>query len=48
MIPEAKLERVLDRFHAIEAQLSSGQTTDFAKLSKEYAQLAPVVRKIQA
>src|SRR5262245_147312 len=48
MIPEAKLERVLDRFHAIEAQLSSGQTTDFAKLSKEYAQLAPVVRTIQA
>jgi peptide chain release factor 1 len=48
MIPEAKLERVLDRFHAIEAQLSSGQTIDFAKLSKEHAQLAPVVHKIQA
>jgi peptide chain release factor 1 len=48
MIPETKLERVLDRFHAIEAQLSSGQTTNFAKLSKEHAQLAPVVGAIRA
>ena len=48
MIPAAKLERVLDRFHAIEAQLSSGQTTNFAKLSKEHAQLAPVVGAIRA
>ena len=47
MIPETKLERVLDRFHAIEAQLASGQTANFAKLSKEYAQLSPVVRAIQ-
>jgi peptide chain release factor 1 len=47
MIPEAKLERVLDRFHAIEAQLSSGQTANFAKLSKEHSQLAPVVDAIQ-
>jgi peptide chain release factor 1 len=47
MIPEAKLERVLDRFHAIEAQLASGQTADFAKLSKEHSQLAPVVDAIQ-
>ena len=47
MIPEAKLERVLDRFHAIEAQLSSGQTTNFAKLSKERSQLVPVVDAIQ-
>ena len=47
MIPQAKLERVLDRFHAIEAQLSSGQTTNFAKLSKERSQLVPVVDAIQ-
>ena len=47
MIPEAKLERVLDRFHAIEAQLASGHTTDFAKLSKEHAQLSPVVKAIR-
>ena len=48
MIPEAKLGRVLDRFHAIEAQLASGQMDDFAKLSKEHAQLSPVVNAIQA
>src|SRR5258705_10923070 len=48
MIPEAKLERVLDRFHAIEAQLSSGSITDFAKLSKEHAQPAPIVGAIRA
>jgi peptide chain release factor 1 len=48
MIPEAKLERVLDRFHSIEAQLSSGHSSDFAKLSKEHSQLAPVVNAINA
>jgi peptide chain release factor 1 len=48
MIPETKLERVLDRFHAIEAQLAAGQTANFAKLSKEHAQLAPVVGAILA
>jgi len=48
MIPEAKLERVLDRYHAIEAQLSSGAMTNFAKLSKEHAQLAPVVGAIRS
>ena len=47
MIPETKLERVLDRFHAIEAQLASGQMSNFAKLSKEHAQLKPVVDAIQ-
>jgi len=48
MIPEAKLERVLDRFHAIEAQLAAGHTSEFAKLSKEHSQLAPVVNAINA
>jgi peptide chain release factor 1 len=48
MIPDGKLERVLDRYHAIEAQLASGHTGDFAKLSKEHAQLAPVVNAIRA
>jgi peptide chain release factor 1 len=48
MIPDAKLERVLDRFHAIEAQLASGHSGDFAKLSKEHSQLAPVVNAILA
>src|SRR4051794_1249949 len=48
MIPEATLERVLDRYHAIEAQLASGHTSEFAKLSKEHAQLSPVVNAINA
>ena len=48
MIPDAKLERVLDRYHAIEAQLASGHSSDYAKLSKEHAQLAPVVSAIGA
>jgi peptide chain release factor 1 len=48
MIPDAKLERVLDRFHAIEAQLSSGHSDNFAQLSKEHAQLAPVVAAVRA
>ena len=48
MIPDAKLERVLDRFHAIEAELSSGHSGAFVKLSKEHAQLAPVVNAIMA
>jgi peptide chain release factor 1 len=47
MIPEAKLERVLDRFHAIEAELSSGTTQNFVKLSKEHAELAPIVAAIR-
>src|ERR1700712_1117026 len=47
MIPDAKLERVLDRFHAIEAQLASGHSGEFAKLSKEHSQLAAVVSAIQ-
>src|SRR6185312_6614410 len=48
MIPDAKLERVLDRFHAIEAQLSSEHSGDFVKLSKEHALLSPVVQAIRA
>ncbi len=48
MIPQAKLERVLDRYHAIEAQLASGHSSDFARLSKEHAQLAPIVNAIGA
>ncbi len=48
MIPQAKLERVLDRFAAIEAELSSGASQNFVKLSKEHAELAPVVEAIRA
>src|ERR1700733_13661289 len=44
MIPTNKLERLLDRFHAIEAELSAGQGgAGFVKLSKEHAELAPII-----
>ncbi len=48
MIPQAKLERVLDRFAAIEAKLASGDSKNFVKLSKEHAELAPVVDAIRS
>jgi peptide chain release factor 1 len=48
MIPQAKLERVLDRFAAIEAKLASGDSQNFVKLSKEHAELAPVVDAIRS
>jgi len=48
MISEAKLERVLDRFHAIEAELAAGKGNEYAKLSKEHAELLPLVEKIDA
>ena len=47
MIPDAKLERVLDRYHSVEAQLSSGHSEEFAKLSKEHSQLSPLVNVIE-
>ncbi|HWA30218.1 MAG TPA: peptide chain release factor 1 [Rhizomicrobium sp.] len=44
MIPESKLVRLSDRFHAVEAELASGTGgASFVKLSKEHAELAPVI-----
>jgi peptide chain release factor 1 len=44
MIPQAKLSRLLDRFHAVEAELASGAGgAAYVKLSKEHAELAPVI-----
>src|SRR5215469_5024333 len=49
MIPEAKLGRLVDRFAAVEAQLSSGSAgQSFVKLSKEHAELAPVIAAVEA
>ncbi len=49
MIPTAKLERLLDRFHAIEAELSSGVAgAGYVKLSKEHAELAPVIAAVES
>jgi peptide chain release factor 1 len=44
MIPQAKLSRLLDRFHAVEAELASGAAGPaYVKLSKEHAELAPLI-----
>jgi peptide chain release factor 1 len=49
VIPTATLERLLDRFNAVEAELASGTAgSGFVKLSKEHAELAPVVAAAQA
>jgi len=44
MIPATKLERLLDRFAAIESEMASGASgAAFVKLSREHAELAPVI-----
>jgi peptide chain release factor 1 len=49
MIPEAKLHRLIDRHAALEAQLASGTAgSEYARLSKEHAELAPVVQTVEA
>lgn len=49
MIPPAKLDRLLDRFAAIEAEMASGMTGEaFVKLSREHAELAPVIETARA
>ncbi|MEO0912295.1 MAG: peptide chain release factor 1 [Pseudomonadota bacterium] len=49
MIPEDKLAQIVDRFAFIEAQLSTPIGADeLAALSREYAELRPVVAQIRA
>ena len=49
MIPAAKLDRLLNRFAALEAEMASGASGEaFVKLSREHAQLAPVIEAAQA
>jgi peptide chain release factor 1 len=44
MIESAKLDSVIERFDVVETQLSTGpEPEEFVRLSKEYADLAPVV-----
>jgi peptide chain release factor 1 len=48
-LPLDKLDALEKRFSSVEAALSSGPSAEqFVKLSKEYAELEPVVRPIQA
>jgi len=49
MIPTSKLERLQHRFNGIEAQLASGVGgPGFVKLSREHAELAPVIEAVNA
>jgi len=43
----AKLERVVARYQELEATMASGGGQDFARLSKEYSDLGPVVAKVR-
>lgn len=48
-LPEDKLDQLVERWNAVQAQLSSGPDQDvFVKLSKEFAELDPVVAAITA
>ena len=44
-IPEEKLQRIIDRHAALESELATiaGGGDEFVRLSKEYAELTPVV-----
>jgi peptide chain release factor 1 len=49
MIPAIKLDRLLNRFDAIEAEMASGAAGEaFVKLSREHAELAPVIETVRA
>ena len=49
MIPAAKMERLLDRFAAFESEMASGASGPaFVKLSREHAELAPVIQTARA
>jgi peptide chain release factor 1 len=48
-LPQARLEQVLDRFREVEARMgASSDGAEIVKLSKEHAELKPVVDAVQA
>jgi peptide chain release factor 1 len=48
MIPAAKLERLLERFSALESEMASGAGgAAFVKLSREHAELSPVIETVR-
>ncbi|MDQ0313912.1 peptide chain release factor 1 [Amorphus orientalis] len=49
MFSEEKLVTLVDRFEKLEARMASGEETDaYVELSREYAELQPLVEKIRA
>ena len=47
MVPEDRLEQIIQRFQYLEAAMADGRG-DIAKLAKEYSNLKPVVDQIAA
>ena len=49
MVPAEKLDQIKGRFQFLEARLSDGAVAgEFAALSRDYAELRPVVAQIEA
>ncbi|ALG90063.1 MULTISPECIES: peptide chain release factor 1 [Actibacterium] len=48
MVPFDKLAQITQRFQFLEAKLASGAMQDFARISREYAELKPVAEQIDA
>ncbi|GGE44797.1 peptide chain release factor 1 [Actibacterium pelagium] len=48
MVPFDKLDQITQRFEYLEAQLAGGAADDFAKVSREYAEVKPVADQIAA
>ncbi|GAB5433974.1 MAG: peptide chain release factor 1 [Epibacterium sp.] len=48
MIPEDRLQQILQRYQYLEAAMADGAGGDIAKLAKEYSDLRPVVEQISA
>lgn len=50
MIPTEKLEQILSRFEFLEARMAQGDMAaeEFTTVSKEYAQLEPVVKQVRS
>ncbi|NIZ60738.1 peptide chain release factor 1 [Sedimentitalea sp. CY04] len=49
MVPEERLEQIIQRFQYLEALMSDGSSAgDIAKLAKEYSDLRPVVEQIES
>jgi peptide chain release factor 1 len=48
-IPQQKLDRLVERWHVVQAQLNAApNAADIARLSKEFAEIDPVVQAIEA
>jgi len=48
MISDAAVDALVARFDYLEARLGEGAGADFARLSREYAELRPVIEDVQA